>query len=132
MININCWPLSTQIAFGLAPFLIGWVGVSISFYIACSNDFKVMLAALPNSLWVKQQKALWGASRLKSRWYLVCTICGALLYPQYGVRRGLFEVDEMRSFPKSLKYRMIASVWLTGIGFVWIFISLGLYKLAEG
>ncbi len=101
-------------------------------YIACSRDFNIMLAALPNCLWLKQQIPLWGTTGLKSRCYLVNTVCAAMVYPSIGIRRGLFDADEIRNFPRSLKYRMIASVWLTTIGFVWLFVGLGLIKLSEG
>ncbi|MGH8383021.1 hypothetical protein [Pseudomonas sp.] len=126
------WSSWWAFAFMLAPFVIGLSGVAMGAYIACSRDFNIMLAALPNCLWLKQQIPLWGTTGLKSRCYLVNTVCAAMVYPSIGIRRGLFDADEIRNFPRSLKYRMIASVWLTTIGFVWLFVGLGLIKLSEG
>ncbi|MFK0090438.1 hypothetical protein ACIQUS_24485 [Pseudomonas sp. NPDC090755] len=132
MIDISTWPPSIVIAFGLAPFAIMLAGIAMGAYIACSRDFNSMLDALPNSLWLKQQIPFWGTTSLKARCYLVNTVCAAMLFPQLGIRRGLFNADEMRNFPTPLKRRMIASVWLTTIGFAWMFIDLGLFKLSRG
>ncbi|MDN7141695.1 hypothetical protein KC131_13695 [Pseudomonas sp. JQ170] len=132
MIDINSWPLNLQIAFGIAPFLISMAGVALGAYIACSRDFNTMLAALQSSLWLEQQMPFWGTKSLVSRCYLVNTVCAAMVFPRIGIQRGLFDADELRVFPASLKYRMIASFWLTVIGAVWVLIGLGLYELSEG
>ncbi|MFK0090466.1 hypothetical protein ACIQUS_24625 [Pseudomonas sp. NPDC090755] len=130
MIDINTWPPSVAIAFGLAPFVIGLSGVAMSIYIACSRDFDLMLSSLPKSNWLNQQILFWGTERLKSRYYLVNTICAAMLYPPFGIKRGLIDAEEVRDFPRSLRCRMVASAVLVIIGAIWLAIGLALIKLS--
>jgi len=54
-----------------------------------------------------------------------------MLYPQFGIRRGLLNADEVRNFPPGLKRRMVISAWLVIIGSAWLFLGVGLIKLSE-
>ncbi|WP_038998769.1 MULTISPECIES: hypothetical protein [Pseudomonas] len=98
MIDINTWPPSVAIAFGFAPFVISLSGVAMETYIARSRDFDLIIASLPNSLWLKQQIPFWGTTRLKSRCYLLSTICGAMLYPKLCIRLGMMDAEDLRTF----------------------------------
>ncbi|MFK0085870.1 hypothetical protein ACIQUS_01090 [Pseudomonas sp. NPDC090755] len=127
----HSWHPGLSFAFLFTPFVIGMSGVAISCHIACSRNFSIMLAALPNCPWLLQQIPIWGVTSLKSRYYLVNTICAAMLYPPFGIRRGLLNADEVRNFPPGLKRRMVISAWLVIIGSAWLFLGVGLITLLE-
>ncbi|WP_095162178.1 hypothetical protein [Pseudomonas sp. Irchel 3F5] len=131
MIDINTWPPSVAIAFGFAPFVISLSGVAMETYIARSRDFDLIIASLPNSLWLKQQIPFWGTTRLKSRCYLLSTICGAMLYPKLCIRLGMMDAEDLRNFPPRLRRRLLIASWLIIIGSAWLFIGVGLIKLSK-
>ncbi|CAM3991855.1 hypothetical protein D3C81_1116130 [compost metagenome] len=131
MIDINTWPPSVAIAFGFAPFVISLSGVAMETYIARSRDFDLIIASLPNSLWLKQQIPFWGTTRLKSRCYLLSTICGAMLYPRLCIRLGMMDAEDLRNFPPRLRRRLLIASWLIIIGSAWLFIGVGLIKLSK-
>ncbi|MGE8392702.1 MAG: hypothetical protein ACN6QI_09130 [Pseudomonas sp.] len=131
MIDINTWPPSVAIAFGFAPFVILLSGVVMETYIARSRDFDLVIASLPNSLWLKQQIPFWGTTRLKSRCYLLSTICGAMLYPKLCIRLGMMDAEDLRNFPPRLRRRLLIASWLIIIGSAWMFIGVGLIKLSK-
>ncbi len=85
------------IRFYAGPFVIGLSGVAIGVYIACSRHFDTMLSALSNSTWARQQDIL-GTTSLASRFYLVGTLSGALLFPQYLVRKGMLDAGDVSNF----------------------------------
>ncbi|KJK17355.1 hypothetical protein [Pseudomonas sp. 2(2015)] len=131
MIDINTWPPSVAIAFGFAPFVILLLGVAMETYIARSRDFDLIIASLPNSLWLKQQIPFWGTTRLKSRCYLLSTICGAMLYPKLCIRLGMMDAEDLRNFPPRLRRRLLIASWLIIVGSAWMFIGVGLIKLSK-
>ncbi|MFJ2546640.1 hypothetical protein ACIOVF_09270 [Pseudomonas sp. NPDC087612] len=131
MIDINTWPPSVAIAFGFAPFVILLSGVAMETYIARSRDFDLVIASLPNSLWLKQQIPFWGTTRLKSRCYLLSTICGAMLYPKLCIRLGMMDAEDLRNFPPRLRRRLLIASWLIIVGSAWMFIGVGLIKLSK-
>ncbi|SDQ39240.1 hypothetical protein SAMN05216487_1556 [Pseudomonas sp. UC 17F4] len=131
MIDINTWPPSVAIAFGFAPFGILLSGVAMETHIARSRDFDLIIASLPNSLWLKQQIPFWGTTRLKSRCYLLSTICGAMLYPKLCIRLGMMDAEDLRNFPPRLRRRLLIASWLIIIGSAWLFIGVGLIKLSK-
>ncbi|QPG63651.1 hypothetical protein HFV04_002375 [Pseudomonas sp. BIGb0427] len=131
MIDINTWPPSVAIDFGFAPFVILLSGVVMETYIARSRDFDLVIASLPNSLWLKQQIPFWGTTRLKSRCYLLSTICGAMLYPKLCIRLGMMDAEDLRNFPPRLRRRLLIASWLIIIGSAWMFIGVGLIKLSK-
>lgn len=64
--------MEIQLAFMISPFVIGLLGVAtISFHIACTRDFYIMISATQSSPWLEQQKRFWGSTSVKSRWMLV-------------------------------------------------------------
>ncbi|KJK18918.1 hypothetical protein [Pseudomonas sp. 2(2015)] len=132
MIDLKAWPLEAQIAFGLTPFVLCLSGIGIGVYIACSRHFKVMLKALENSPWLHQQVNIWGITSVKSRTLVVGSICGALLRPRLGIRKGVLDPVEISEFPLYLKRKMIISSWLSIIGFAWLMMGAGLLKLSNG
>lgn len=115
----------------LAPFVIGLSGVAVVVYIACSRHFDTMLSAFPKSTWTKQQYVL-GTTSLASRFYLVGSLSGALLFPQYLIRKGVLDTEDVSNFPPSLRRLMSLSIWLAFIGMAWLFLMVGLLKLAGG
>ncbi|MND75796.1 hypothetical protein [Pseudomonas wadenswilerensis] len=90
------------------------------------------LSALPNSLRLQNQTPNFGNASLRSRWYLVNTVSGAMLYPRFCIRKGLFDAGELQVFPAYLKRKMIISSWLSIIGFAWLMTGAGLLKLSNG
>ncbi|MGE8392704.1 MAG: hypothetical protein ACN6QI_09140 [Pseudomonas sp.] len=125
------WNSWWAFAFMLTPFLMGIAGVAMETYIARSRDFDLVIASLPNSLWLKQQIPFWGTTRLKSRCYLLSTICGAMLYPKLCIRLGMMDAEDLRNFPPRLRRRLLIASWLIIIGSAWMFIGVGLIKLSK-
>ncbi|UVL55553.1 hypothetical protein [Pseudomonas sp. B21-035] len=127
----NFWSSWWAFAFMLTPFVMGIAGVAMETYIARSRDFDLVIASLPNSVWLKQQIPFWGTTRLKSRCYLLSTICGAMLYPKLSIRLGMMDAEDLRNFPPRLRRRLLIASWLIIIGSVWMFIGVGLIKLSK-
>lgn len=122
------WPLDLQIAFLLAPFVIGLSGVAIGVFIASSRHFEIMLSALPNSAWA-MQKNIVGTTSLASRCYLVSTLSGALLFSEFNVRKGVLNANDVSNFPSSLRRLMTLSTTLAFVGMAWLCLAVGLIKL---
>ncbi|MGF6590968.1 hypothetical protein [Pseudomonas sp. 2835] len=125
------WNSWWAFAFMLTPFVMGIAGVAMETYIARSRDFDLIIASLPNSLWLKQQIPFWGTTRLKSRCYLLSTICGAMLYPKLCIRLGMMDAEDLRNFPPRLRRRLLIASWLIIVGSAWMFIGVGLIKLSK-
>ncbi|WP_128323813.1 hypothetical protein [Pseudomonas alkylphenolica] len=130
MIDINTWPPIIVIPFGLAPFVIVLSGIALNAYTARSRDFDLIIASLPNSLWLKQQIPFWGTSSLKSRCYLLSSISGAMLYPKFCIRLGMMDAEDLRNFPQRLRRRIQLICWLVMIGSAWFAIGLALIQLS--
>ncbi|MNE64673.1 hypothetical protein D3C80_1600960 [compost metagenome] len=101
------WSSWWAFAFMMTPFALCFSGVALSMYIAFGRDFDVMLARFEGSNWLKQQIPIWGTRHIPSRFYLVNTLCAAMLHPPFGIKRGLIDADEVRKFPRYLKCRMV-------------------------
>lgn len=132
MIDINTWPRSIAIAFGLTPFMMGLLGLALSYYIACSRHFHIMIAALPNSAWPREQIIKTGMIVLTSRLNLVIGVGSFLLFPQFNVRRGVLDADDVRNFPPYLQRWLVVSVWLVLVAFTWLMAGYGLLELSKG
>ncbi|SPO66352.1 hypothetical protein [Pseudomonas sp. JV241A] len=126
------WYSWWAVAFMVTPFILALIGLMMSIQITCGRDFNVMLSALPNSLRLQNQTPNSGNASLRSRWYLVNTVSGAMLYPRFCIRKGLFDAGELQEFPASLKRKMIISSWLSIVGFAWLMTGAGLLKLSNG
>lgn len=66
---------------------------------------------------------------MRSRWMLVCNICGLLLLPGPHLRKGLLSIEELRAFLAGLRETILASLWLTIIGFTGMVIVAAKIKL---
>ena len=123
------WHPGFRFAFLFAPFVIAMCGVAMDTYLARSRDFDIIIASLPNSVWLKMQIPFWGTTRLKSRCYLLSTISGAMLYPKLSVRLGMMNAEDLRKFPSRLRRRMLIASWLMIIGGAWLAIGYAWIKL---
>ncbi|MBK3867115.1 hypothetical protein GFL09_05315 [Pseudomonas stutzeri] len=112
----------------LTPFVIGLSGVAIGVYIACNRHFNIMLSALPNSAWAKQQHIL-GTRNFTSRFYLVGSLSGALLLSDFNVRKGVLDANDVSNFPPPLRRLMILSTKLACVGMAWLCLAVGLLEL---
>jgi hypothetical protein len=126
----HSWHPGLSFAFLFTPFVIAMSGVLMETYTARSRDFDLIIASLPNSVWLKMQIPFWGTTSLKSRCYLLSTITGAMLYPKLSVRLGMMDAEDLRNFPQRLRYRLLVSSWLIIIGCAWIAIGVALIELS--
>ncbi|MFJ2548798.1 hypothetical protein ACIOVF_20315 [Pseudomonas sp. NPDC087612] len=126
------WYSWWAVAFMISPFTLAFIGLAMSIQITCGRDFNVMLSALPNSWRLQNRTTHFGNASLRSRWHLVNTVSGAMLYPGFCIRKGLFDPGELQEFPAPLKRKMIISSWLSIVGFAWLMIGAGLLKLSNG
>lgn len=122
------WHLDLQIAFLLAPFVVGAIGQIITIYMV-HHDLDDMKAAFPHSSHIRNQLNIWSGSGFVARYMQVNAITGAMLLASFHLRRGELELDEVANFPKHLKPRMLWSTWLLGISLAWLFLAVGLLKL---
>lgn len=91
-----------------------------------------MIAALPNSVWPREQIIKMGMIVLTSRLNLVIGVGSFLLFPQFNVRRGVLDADDVRNFPPYLQRWLVVSVWLVLIAFTWLMVGYGLLELSKG
>lgn len=123
------WHPGFRFAFLFVPFVIVMFGVAMETYIARSRNFDIIIASLPNSLWLKMQLPYWGTTRLKSRCYLLSTICGAMLYPKLCIRMGMMDAEDLGNFPQKLRRLLLVSSWMMISGCVWLALGFAYIKL---
>ncbi|RWU22142.1 hypothetical protein DM813_13215 [Pseudomonas alkylphenolica] len=123
------WHPGLRFAFLFTPFVIVMSGVVMETYIARSRNFDIIIASLPNSLWLKMQLPFWGTTRLKSRCYLLSTICGAMLYPKLCIRMGMMDAEDLRNFPQKLRRLLLVSSWMMITGCAWLALGFAYIKL---
>ncbi|MGG5288997.1 hypothetical protein [Pseudomonas shirazensis] len=131
MIEFDSWPFMLRISVVLTPVVIGMSGVALSFYIACTREFFVVVAALSSTAWIEGQKRYMKSLGLKSRWIIVCGVCGLLIVPGPQIRRGMLSVEGLKAFPNGLRKRMVASVWLTFVGFIGMIVVAAFIKMGK-
>lgn len=130
-VNPHTWPIGMQLAFMLIPFVIMSVGMALNACIAWGRDFEIMISSIQSSSWLKQHQRIWGSKSLTSRWLLVGGVSGLLAYPGLHIRRGQLDGNEIARFPKPLKRKIMFSSRLITIGFLWMLIAVGMFKLSE-
>lgn len=123
------WSSWWAFAFMLAPFVIAMSGVAMNTYMACSRDFDLIIASLPNT-GLKQRMPFWGATDFRSRWYLLAGIAGVMIYPKLSIRFGAVDAEDLRNFPPRLRRRLLVTAWLVNIGSIWLAIGVALIKLS--
>lgn len=130
VIDINTWPPSIALAFGLVPFVIAMSGVAMNTYMACTRDFDRIIASLPNTGRLTKRIPFWGATDFKARWYLLAGIAGVMIYPKLCIRLGVVDAEDLRSFPPRLRRRLLVTAWLVNIGSIWLAIVVALIELS--
>lgn len=125
----DSWPLELQIVCLLAPFAIMFSGLSIILVMAY-KDLDVILGNFPNSEYVKRQNLMWGGLSLRSRFSLTCSLAAVALIPNWHIKRGELEENEVANLPKSIKRRMLVSWWLCFTGMAWLILFTSLLKLS--
>lgn len=131
MIEFDSWAFMLRVSVLLTPIVVGMSGVALSFYIACTREFFVVVAALSSSAWLEGQKRYMSDLSLKSRWIIVCGVCGLLILPGPQIRRGMLSVEGLEAFPDGLRKRMVASLWLTIVGFIGMIVVAAFIKLGR-
>jgi len=122
------WCLDLQIAFLLAPFVIGFSGMLMILVMAYRN-LDLILHTFPHSGYVLRQKMLWGSSGLYSRFILTSSLAAVALFPKGHIKRGDLLESEVRSLPRFIKHRMVIAWWLCFAGMAWLLLAVGLLKL---
>lgn len=122
------WPLDYQIAFLLAPFLIGFSGMLMILVMAYRN-LDMILCTFPNSEYVRRQKMLWGDTGLYSRFVLTSSLAAIALFPSGHIKRGELLEKEVQNLPRFIKNRMVIAWWLCVAGMAWLLLAVGLLKL---
>ncbi|WP_312300478.1 hypothetical protein [Stutzerimonas nitrititolerans] len=123
------WPLDLQIAFLLAPFVIGLSGAAVQAYITY-RYYDRIASAFPNSLGVKNLQRLWTGYSFPSRCMRVGSAGGFVLWPNIHIRQGTLDPEEIRNFPPEIKRLMVISFSLLFAGFSWLLIGIALLKLS--
>ncbi|MBO0369870.1 hypothetical protein ACQJ0O_24230 [Pseudomonas shirazensis] len=127
--NPRSWSIVWQVVVVLGPLAIMIVGMFMSILIAWGRDLERMLGALQSSVWLDTQKRMWGNERLFSRWLLFGTISGILAMPGIHIKRGELDEQELDSFPRSLRQRVLtANAMMYGAALILLCVA-GLYNL---
>lgn len=95
------------------------------------RNLDAILAAFPNSQYVKRQRVLWGVNTLPARFILTSHLAAVALWPNNYIKRGELDEHEVRELPYSIKRRMVIAWWLCAVGMGWLFLAVGLFKLTE-
>lgn len=127
----EAWPIELQIAFLLAPFVIGLSGLLMVLVMAY-RDLDFIIATFPNSPYVRRQKTLWGGNTLPSRFILTSHLLAVALFPNNYIKRGELDEYEVHKLPYPIKRRMIIAWRLCAIGMAWLALAVGLLKLTKG
>lgn len=131
ILNVNSLPIGWQIAFGIAPLIFCITGVSISFIIACSRHYDVVMRLVSKNPYLDHAQCAMGANTLKARWLVVCMGCGAVTLSRIYIRQGAVDPEMLKTFPVRLAKWMRLSAIINGVGFIWLMISAALLKLSE-
>ena len=87
MTDLTTWPASLHIAFLLAPFLIGLIGLGIHYHIAGSRHFEVLCSAFQNSPGLIEDLRYWSTISIRTRAMIVAGVTLAAVCPSLVVRR---------------------------------------------
>ncbi|MFV3292303.1 hypothetical protein ACNFBR_26690 [Pseudomonas sp. NY11955] len=131
ILNFEGWPVVMRIYFLITPFAISLLGVSINLHVTLTRDFHVVCSSITSNPYIERLKVCWGASSLKWRFMLVCSIGGLVTFPQLALRFGKLDIEELRAFPPKLKRRLGISVWLSIIAFAWMVLAVAVIELSK-
>ena len=120
MTDLTTWPASLHIAFLLAPFLIGLIGLGIHYHIAGSRHFEVLCSAFQNSPGLIEDLRYWSTISIRTRAMIVAGVTLAAVCPRLVVRRGWLSAEDCKNCPAYLKRRLQISFWCTAIAGFWI------------
>lgn len=124
------WPISLRLVYWCGPWLIALSGLAIHIHIACGKGFEVALKALASSVWLAQQREVWGVSRLRSRFLLLSMVAGLLTWPGKGIhiRKGELDEAEVRQFPAGLRKKILLGDRLIIVGSLLIVAGVALHR----
>lgn len=130
MIDINCWPLKLQIAFLLAPFIVGLSG-GIALAYTTARHYEQIMAAFPSSPGVQNFQRGFAGYSFRSRCMQVAVTAGFVFWPKKFIRRSELCPDEVHNFPREIKRLMIISIAQLWIAMAWLALLAGLLKLSD-
>ncbi|MGE8059264.1 hypothetical protein [Pseudomonas sp. NPDC089547] len=119
MIDFDSWSPYLRIAFLVAPFIIGLVGIAVNVQIALSTDFDIALSAITSNPYLEQMKPVWGGGNLRSRCLLMSAVSALVTFPWLHLRLGWLDEAELERFPPKLRRKLGAALWLILISSVW-------------
>lgn len=113
------------LAFLASSFALIFIALGISIYIALSRDFSTMLRALVKSEALSKFRQLFDGGNLGSKVMLTSMVSALFIWPQYFIRKGWLDAQELKTFPSGLRRRLLISTWVNLIGVVGLFIASG-------
>lgn len=119
MIDFDSWSPLLKLAFLIAPFVIGLLGIAINVQIALSRDFHVAMSAITSNPYLEQMKPVWGQGGLKSRCLLLSTVSSLVTFPGFHLRMGWVDKVELENFPANLRRKLSVAFWLILICVLW-------------
>ncbi|WP_286915119.1 MULTISPECIES: hypothetical protein [unclassified Pseudomonas] len=131
MTEFNSWPGSLQIAFFLAPFVIGAVGLGVHYHLAGSRHFEALCSAFKNSPGVIEDLRYWTTVSIRTKAMIVAGITLGAICPTLVVRRGWLNAEDCRNCPIYLKRRLQFSFWCTAVAAIWIMAGWALIELGK-
>ncbi|MFT0519586.1 hypothetical protein [Pseudomonas faucium] len=131
MINLDAWPMVIKLPFLIVPVVIALSGAVMNACITLSRDYNVVCSSVTTNPYIESLKNTWGGSSFKWRYFLVGAIGGLVTFPQFVLRRGQLDANELGAFPPNLKRKLAISSWLIIIGFGWMVVAALLLKISE-
>ena len=118
--------LYVKLAVLLGPMVLCVGGLSVLAHIAGTRHFDVMCASLRNSKGFLEDVRASSALSLKLRSLAVAGSSMMLIWPEWGMRRGLLDPEDNKQFPSYLRRRVKVAFWLLALGLTWSAIVYGI------
>lgn len=131
MIDVDSWPLKAQLAFVVSPFLIIILGMIVNGSVIWSRDFKVLNEAFRNNTYVAGVRGVMGDTSIRARWFIACTVAGAVVFKKFNCRIGVVSESEVMGVPVHLRKRLRVAYWLNAVGFSWLVLVCAVIKLGR-
>lgn len=123
MIDVNTWPLKAQLAFIILPFLVMIIGMIVNGSVMGSRNFTVLNEAFRNNAYVAGIRVVMGETSIRARWFIICTVAGAVVFTKLNCRIGVVRESEVMGVPEYLRRRMQVAFWLNVFGFTWLVVA---------
>ena len=131
MTEFTAWPINLRLAFLLAPFVIGAVGLGVHYRLTMGRRFEELCSAFQNSPGLKEDLKYWTTISIRTRAMIVSGVMLGAVFPVLVVRRGLLNAEDCRNCPIPLKRRLQISFWCNAVACTWVIAARTIIELGK-